>query len=319
VTGNKIISKGTGSIISKSGLIITNAHVATNEGQKWDNIIVVFKPLQVTGGTQDINNKVLAQLIYADEQLDLAVIQTENPIRDPNVIPLELSDLAQVGIGEPVVAIGHPGGGQLWTMTTGRISASWTDYNGISGWDLFQTETALNPGNSGGPLLAGDGSIVGINTFVIRESKTISLQGLNYAIKSTTVTEWLEWLVLRASEIKNEKLKHDQKPATPSTKANETKKQTTPDTGKLTAENKSKILPPKVKKSKNKFKSELESGVQITESQLMTSFLDNIDKELSGSSSTKKKPSESAPERRDQEENENTDSEGLSNFLESIL
>lgn len=265
-------SRGTGSIISSNGLVLTNSHVVTTNGQPWDNIYITLKPREVTGVLkEDFKYTFPAQFIAHDPNLDLALITFKKPLAEDEKLPfLSLSNLAKVGIGEPVVAIGHPGNGQLWSMTTGRISASWKGYNGIPGWDLFQTETAINPGNSGGPLLAGDGAIVGVNTFVIRSGKDISLEGLNYAVKSTTALTWINSLTKR--------------PQSPPV-ANPSKEDPVDQKPKVTK----KIVPlPKVKKSEDSYTTDKESGVVMSESDFKKEFINDMYNELNLETKEKK-------------------------------
>jgi serine protease Do len=81
-------------------------------------------------------------------------------------------------------------------LTTGKVSASWEDYRNKKGWDVFQTETSLNPGNSGGPLLDGSGAVIGVNTFIIRKGEQgLTLTGLNFAVKSTTARTWIKGII----------------------------------------------------------------------------------------------------------------------------
>lgn len=186
-------SQGTGSIIDKSGIVLTNTHVVSHgSGNKlWKTQFIYLKPTNVTGksGT-DLQNAYSAKVLATNQKYDLALVQIIDPPRHLPVLPL--SDLRNVDIGEPTVAIGHPGAGARWSLTTGRIGGSYEDYGNVKGWDVFQTETALNPGNSGGPLLDGTASIVGINTFIKRKhSSGMALTGLNYAVKSTTARKWI--------------------------------------------------------------------------------------------------------------------------------
>lgn len=186
-------SQGTGSIIDKSGLVLTNHHVVSHgSGNKlWKTQFIYLKPANVTGKPRaDLRNAYSGKVLATNPQYDLALVQIIDPPNNLTVLPL--SDLSNVDIGEPTVAIGHPGAGARWSLTTGRIGASYEDYGNVQGWDVFQTETALNPGNSGGPLLDGTASIVGINTFIKRKhSSGMALTGLNYAVKSTTARKWI--------------------------------------------------------------------------------------------------------------------------------
>ena len=190
-TDGKTASKGTGSIIDTNGLVLTNTHVVRNKDRLWDRQYIILKPEKITGNTKkDLKYTYEGSVLAINPEFDLALVQIVNPPSDLHVLPL--SELKEVGIGEPTVAIGHPGGGALWTLTTGKIGASWESYKGIPGWDLFQTETPINPGNSGGPLLDGSGSIIGINTFIIRKATDgMALTGLNFAVKSTVARDWI--------------------------------------------------------------------------------------------------------------------------------
>ncbi|HKK50992.1 MAG TPA: trypsin-like peptidase domain-containing protein, partial [Myxococcota bacterium] len=85
-------------------------------------------------------------------------------------------------------AIGHPGGGGLWTLTTGTVSSKRRD----QARDIFQTDTAINPGNSGGPLLDEHARLVGVNTFVRRvNDQGLPLEGLNYSLRSRLALDWV--------------------------------------------------------------------------------------------------------------------------------
>ncbi len=188
----KVGSQGTGSIIDKRGLVLTNTHVITHKGKNWPQIQVFLKPREITGDfRRDLKKGYRARVVAKHPQWDLALIQI---IGSKQRLPvLALSSLSGVGIGEPTVAIGHPGGGAPWSLTTGTIGASWQDMNGKRGWHVFQTETALNPGNSGGPLLDGSGAVIGVNTFIRRRGrKGLALVGLNFAVKSTSARSWIQ-------------------------------------------------------------------------------------------------------------------------------
>ncbi|MDX2469361.1 MAG: serine protease [SAR324 cluster bacterium] len=196
-TDGKVGSTGTGSIIEKSGLILTNTHVVSNKGKLWDQQFVFLKPAKMTGNNKkDLKQGYQVKVIATNPKYDLAILQMIDP--PDNLTALPLSDLKNVGIGEPTIAIGHPGGGALWSLTTGRLSASFRDYGDVQGWGVFQTETSLNPGNSGGPLLDGAGNIIGINTFIIRKNAGgLALTGLNFAVMATTATGWIKTILGR--------------------------------------------------------------------------------------------------------------------------
>jgi serine protease Do len=99
------------------------------------------------------------------------------------------------------VAIGHPEQGGLWTLTTGVISAEVDNFNGVKGKHVFQTETGLNRGNSGGPLLDGEGRMIGVNTAIARvASDGLPITSISFSLKSSVATQWLreQGVVVRA-------------------------------------------------------------------------------------------------------------------------
>jgi len=182
-------SSGTGSIITPDGKILTNNHVVFDPNKKatYENIRVFFKPEHISGDPDaDLKVPYKVKVISRDEAMDLAVLQVIDPPRGLRVIGIRNSET--VDVGSPVAAIGHPGGGGLWTLTTGTISSTRKD----GARDVFQTDTAINPGNSGGPLLDGDAHLVGVNTFVRRvNAQGLPLEGLNYSLRSGMARDWL--------------------------------------------------------------------------------------------------------------------------------
>jgi len=156
--------QGTGFIIHKSGLIITNAHVVE--------------------GSEDIHvrlsdeREVQARLIGRDEKTDIALLQIDVEGALP-VAPLGNSD--NLMIGEWVIAIGNPFGLDH-TVTAGIVSAKGRrdvrPGNANSGfYDFIQTDASINPGNSGGPLINAHGEVVGMNTAMNAQA-----QGIGFAI-----------------------------------------------------------------------------------------------------------------------------------------
>ncbi len=186
-------SAGTGSIIRKDGLVVTNAHVVfdKNTNKVFPKITVFFKPDRVTGDTKnDLSKRSAARVVVLNTQLDLALLKIEDV---PKGLPIvELANPDEISIGEQVVAIGHPEQGGLWTLTTGVISANIADFQGIAGKDVFQTETSVNRGNSGGPLLDKRGYMVGINSNIARVGEGgLTITGVNFALKSSVAKKWL--------------------------------------------------------------------------------------------------------------------------------
>lgn len=186
-------SRGTGSIIRNDGLVVTNAHVVINEktGKPFENIWVFLKPQRVTGNFRnDLARGHKATVVAADAELDLALVKFE--VGQDTFPVLVLGDPELVRIGDRMAAIGHPEQGGLWTLTTGVVSAEFEDFTGIEGKDVFQTETGLNRGNSGGPLLDGDAHLVGVNTSIARLAKDgLPITSISFAIKSSVAREWL--------------------------------------------------------------------------------------------------------------------------------
>jgi serine protease Do len=186
-------SGGTGSIIRSDGLVITNAHVVMNKeaNRPYRRVSIFLKPDRVTGNmNHDLTRRFEAKLEAYDTNLDMALLRMEKPPAGLTVV--SLGDPERVAIGDPVVAIGHPETGGLWTLTTGTISAEIEDFNGVKGKDIFQTEASLNRGNSGGPLLDAQGAMVGVNTMISRKAADgLTITAINFALKSSVAEKWL--------------------------------------------------------------------------------------------------------------------------------
>jgi serine protease Do len=184
---------GAGSVIADTGIVVTNAHVVVDErtGRPYSTIWVYIKPDVITGSLgRDLVHRHKARVMAHDDDLDLAILDVKDLPRGIGVI--ELADPREIMVGEEVVAIGHPEQGGLWTLTYGRISGQITGQSGIEGKDVFQTDTSLNRGNSGGPLLDGRGYLVGVNTNIARIGKgDMPITGVNFAVKSSVVKTWL--------------------------------------------------------------------------------------------------------------------------------
>jgi V8-like Glu-specific endopeptidase len=182
-------SSGSGSLLSREGLILTNDHVISkgDEGRRFSNLVVYFKPNRISGdNARDLIQPYPVEVIARDPQLDLALLRVLDP--PVGLRPMEIGNSEEVEIGEDVAAIGHPAGGGLWTLTTGTISSRRRE----GARDIFQTDAAINPGNSGGPLLDEHARLVGINTFVRRlNEQGLPLEGLNYSLRSRLALDWL--------------------------------------------------------------------------------------------------------------------------------
>jgi serine protease Do len=186
-------SGGTGSIIQEDGYVLTNAHVVIEEqtGKPYPRLTVYLKPDHVSGDPKtDLSRSAKGRVVAFSQPLDLALVKLDGL---PGQFPvLELDDSDRIEIGDRVVAIGHPEQGGLWTLTTGTISAQFENFNATKGKSVFQTETGLNRGNSGGPLLDTSGRIVGINTSVARlSSDGLPISSISFSLKSNVAKQWL--------------------------------------------------------------------------------------------------------------------------------
>jgi putative serine protease PepD len=170
---------GTGIVFSKTGLIVTNGHVVKGARE----ITVSFDG---SGGTTR-----KATVVGEDASDDLAVLKV-NP-EGLELHPLTFADSSQVEIGDAAYAIGNPFG-LNWTLTTGVVSALDRQIDAPNGAKIngvIQTDAALNPGNSGGPLINSAGEVIGINSQIVSGSTTStgegSDSGVGFAIASNTV------------------------------------------------------------------------------------------------------------------------------------
>jgi S1-C subfamily serine protease len=157
VTIRTNVGQGTGFIISDQGYIITNAHVLADSQGMLATII------QAINYEQEI---ISATFIGYNGELDLALLKIPG-----NYEPLILENSDNIQIGEKVIAIGNPLGLQF-SVSQGIVSA--TNRPGINQQNIYiQTDAALNPGNSGGPLINTEGKVIGINNFKVNDGDNI--------------------------------------------------------------------------------------------------------------------------------------------------
>ena len=161
--GSQVPFKGLGSgfIISSDGLILTNAHV-------------VRDAKDVTVKLSD-RREFTAKVLGSDATTDIAVLR----INATGLPVVRLGDPRQLEVGDPVLAIGAPYGLEQ-TATSGIVSAKGRSLPGDAVVPFIQTDAAVNPGNSGGPLFDGSGAVVGINAQIYSQSG--GFQGLSFAI-----------------------------------------------------------------------------------------------------------------------------------------
>ncbi len=153
--------QGSGFIVSADGLVLTNAHV-------------VKDARTVTVRMAD-RREYTATVLGSDAATDIAVLR----IPAKGLVPVRLGDPAQLQVGDPVLAIGAPYG-LTQTATAGIVSATGRSLPGDGAVPFIQTDAAVNPGNSGGPLFDAAGAVVGINAQIY--SRTGGYQGLSFAI-----------------------------------------------------------------------------------------------------------------------------------------
>ena len=173
--GNRAGGSGSGVIVAPDGLILTNHHVVGSSSR--------------VKATTAEGMRLTARVVGVDPDTDLALVRVNESVALPAA---RLGDSKQLRRGQLVIAIGNPLGFES-TVTAGVVSALGRSLRASSGRlidDLIQTDAALNPGNSGGPLVASHGEVVGINTAII-----LGAQGICFAIAANTAQYVLGELV----------------------------------------------------------------------------------------------------------------------------
>jgi S1-C subfamily serine protease len=177
--------QGSGVVLAPDGLVLTNAHVAGGDGPDPGS----RRPVQ---GRLPGGERVRADVVGADARTDLAVVR----LAADGLPPLALGDRA-LAVGELVVAIGNPLGFER-TVTVGVVSALHRMLPSPAGAldGLVQTDAAVNPGSSGGPLLDADGRVAGVTTAMVPGA-----HGLGFAIPARTAA-WVAAVLVRDGEVR---------------------------------------------------------------------------------------------------------------------
>jgi len=174
-------ARGSGVVISSDGLVLTNSHV-------------VHGAATLTVSSTD-GRRFSASMVGDDPATDLAVVRVEAP-----ALPTaRLGRSATLRVGQLVIAIGNPFGFHS-TVSAGVVSATGRSLRSTSGRlidDIIQTDVALNPGNSGGPLVDSRGRVVGINTAIFAMA-----QGISFAVPIDTATWVIPQLLTRGRVIR---------------------------------------------------------------------------------------------------------------------
>ncbi|MCB1521044.1 MAG: Do family serine endopeptidase [Hyphomicrobiaceae bacterium] len=169
-------SLGSGVIVSRDGIVVTNAHVVKSRGETEIRVALADK------------REFDAKLLVTDEKNDIAVLKIET--EQPRFEFLDFEDSDSLEVGDLVLAIGNPFGvGQ--TVTSGIVSALARSEVGRQSASVFiQTDAAINPGNSGGALVDIEGKLVGINTMIYTRSG--GSVGIGFAIPSNLVRLYVD-------------------------------------------------------------------------------------------------------------------------------
>lgn len=181
---------GTGFVVAKNGLIVTNRHVVSQENAKYIAII------RDNGG---VEKKYEVKEIHRDPFNDLAIIKVDAS----DLVPIELGDSDHLKVGQKAIAIGNALGQFENTVTVGIVSGlgrGVVPIDPLTGVaerldDLVQTDAAINPGNSGGPLVNIGGQVIGINTAVA------SAENIGFAIKVNIAKQLIDDFVKSGGKI----------------------------------------------------------------------------------------------------------------------
>ena len=160
---------GTGFLVTETGVIATNAHLAREE----ESLMATFSDMQ----------QLEANVVYVDAELDIALLK----VSGAKFSYLTLAPASQVRQGQGIFAIGNPGEGMLFSATPGIVSAV-GPYPTAGPGTWIQTNAEINPGNSGGPLLNEQGDVIGINTQKLTRKNSA---GIAFALSASDLLQVL--------------------------------------------------------------------------------------------------------------------------------
>ena len=174
ITTASVEGVGSGVLISADGLILTAAHVVHIA----DSVHVEFHD----------GSRALGRVLASDQDADVALVGIDRV--PPGIAPVPLADSDKVAVGDEIIVIGAPYGiGH--TLSVGHISGRRVpdDDSMFTGTELFQTDAAINQGNSGGPLFTLDGEVAGIVSHIL--SRSGGYEGMGFAVTANTARELL--------------------------------------------------------------------------------------------------------------------------------
>jgi S1-C subfamily serine protease len=189
-------AQGSGFVVDRGGVILTNAHVITNAAEARTNVQGARAVYVEFSDGERIGGRVVGWDLFSD----VGVIRVAPADHSLSAVPL--GDSAKVVVGEPVAAIGSPFGKQS-SLTVGVVSATGRSIDSLAGGftvsNAIQTDAPINRGNSGGPLFDADGRVIGINAQI--ESTSGTNEGVGFAIPIDLARRALDQL-LRTGKVR---------------------------------------------------------------------------------------------------------------------